>query len=67
MSINWTEMQEALADAKRTVRSADTIISQAAEMIIGRLKSGNVSGYTLEALKRELRSYNIHTNSWMEK
>lgn len=37
-----------------------------AELIVGRLRKGDVSCHTLRRLKEELRCYNIHTMSWRD-
>ncbi len=65
--MNWTEFQTAYDDAKRTMRLADSQTAGMAAMIAGRLRRADVSGSTLEKLKKELRDYNIHTRLWKQK
>lgn len=65
--MKFDEMQAAVRDAKQTINSADHIVAQMAEIVAGRLRKGNVPGRVLEALKRELRDYNIHTSSWVRR
>lgn len=62
----WDEMNEAVRNAKTTLRIADTFVGQMANMIAGRLRSGRVRSSTLETLKRELRDYDMRTGTWKE-
>lgn len=62
--MNFTEMTEAVRDAKSTINRADNFVCNMADMIVGRLRTANISGYVLKKLKRELRDYNIHTGTW---
>ena len=62
--MTFSEALQALREAKETMKNADCIANQAAELLEGRLC--HVSVYRLARLKRELRDFNIHTKSWRE-
>jgi predicted metal-dependent hydrolase len=64
--MNFGEAHEAIEDARRTMRHADSVVSQLAGLCAGRLRAAGVSGYVLKQLKRELADYNIHTSSWKD-
>lgn len=59
--MRFDEMVEAVAEAKRTLSAADNQLCAMVELITGRLRNSNASGYYLKKLKRELKSFNIHT------
>jgi len=67
MTNKFDEMAEAIDDARTLLRAADANVRKMADMVAGRLRVGNVSNSTLTALKKELRDYNIHTGTWVEK
>lgn len=56
------ELQQAVNDAQATLRRADILSDQMGKLIEGRLR--HVNSYTLKKLKRELKSFNIHTGVW---
>lgn len=56
------EMEQVVKDAEATLRKADNIANQMGRLIEGRLR--HVNSYTLKKLKRELKSFNIHTGVW---
>lgn len=58
------EMQKAINEARRTFRAADDCSAQIAEILAGRLKTGNVRHHVLCQLKKELDRYNMHTRTW---
>ncbi len=62
--MNFDEMHAAVKDAENTLRLADLHVSKMANLVAGRLRSGDVSGRVLAELKRELANYNIHTGKW---
>jgi len=63
--MNIHEMQQAVRDAKNTLSSADSQAEDMARILIGRLKKvGN--SHILSTLKKELRTWNIHTGQWMD-
>lgn len=62
--MNWTEAQQAIADAQRTIRCADNYVGQMASIIAGRLRNSDVSVSTLNALKRELADWDMHRKEW---
>lgn len=64
--MNWSECREAVRDAKLTIEAADRNINEMALIIKGRLRAGHVAGSTLDALKRELRDWDIHRSKWKE-
>ncbi len=66
MALTWTEANEAISDAKRTIRQADFHIRTLSDLVVGKLQSGNVSDYSLCKLKRELSRYNMHTGRWKD-
>jgi hypothetical protein len=57
-------MREAMAEARTTLRAADSAADQMADIIRGRLRK--VSGCTLVALKRELQQFNANTRQWKD-
>lgn len=61
------EMRKAVAEAETTLRCADQIVNVMARMISGRLKKGNVSDSTLTELKRELRDWDMHRMTWIDR
>ncbi len=64
MPLSWEEANEAVRDARITIRNMEDLTREMAAMIGGKLQSGNVSGFTLRRLKEELKRYNMHTNTW---
>lgn len=64
--MQWVEMNQAVHEARAVMDRADAFVGQMARMIIGKLKSGDVSDYTLKMLKTELRDYNMKTEQWKE-
>lgn len=61
--MNWSEAQEAFADAENTIKRADFIATDMANLLRGRLRKVKNS-CTLADLKRELRDFDLRTNSW---
>lgn len=61
--MNYSEMTEAVNDAKQTLHFADIMANKIARLLVGRLRKVE-SHYTLSCLKRELRDYNIQTGEW---
>jgi hypothetical protein len=55
-------MEEAVNDAKITLRRADSQTGAMARLVNDRLR--NVSGNTLAEMKRQLRDFNINTYEW---
>ncbi len=66
MANKFDEMRQAVREAEFTLDAADTVASQMASMLVGRMKKVN-SAYTLAQLKRELRAFNIHTGKWRKR
>lgn len=64
--MQFDEFHGAVTQARRTLSTADRFVGEMAGMIKGKLRSGNVSNFTLDVLKRELRDYNIHTGRWKD-
>ena len=60
MSTTWGEMNEAVKEAKTTIRTADLFIGQMADMMVGRLQRAGVD-------RRELRDFNMHTMNWKDR
>ena len=66
MSMTFTDACNAVHDAERTIQNSNRLVRGAADICRGRLRSADVSSYTLAQLKRELRDYNIHTGRWKD-
>lgn len=58
-------MRDSMREAEATMRAADMVSTQMARMLVGRLRKVQSHG-ALEALKRELRDYNMQTGQWKE-
>ncbi len=65
--MNYDEMCQAVAAGKRTISLGDIAVRSLAKLLVGRLKIAKVPGDVLAELKRELRDFNINTNSWKGK
>lgn len=61
----FSDMREAVNEAREVISSADAFAESMAEMIVGRLRHID-SSWVLERLKRELRDYNITTGTWKQ-
>lgn len=59
---HFDQMRAAMSEAKSTMRAADAVVDQMAEMLIGRLRQ--CSPYYLKKLKREISGFNAHTRQW---
>lgn len=64
--MKWSEMQEAVADAKSEIKRTDRFVKEMVEIIVGRLRKCDVSGYYLRKLKRELQSFDSRSCSWRD-
>lgn len=62
--MNWGDAIAAFKDAERTIAASDSIVSDMARMVAGRLRRGNVSAYYLKQLKRELQDFDMRTGEW---
>jgi len=62
--MNIFEMRSEVRNAKQTLDNADNVANEMAHILRGRLRK--VSPYVLKALKKELRSFNAHTQSWKD-
>lgn len=62
MSNKFDEMKQAVWDAENTLYHADRVASDIAKLLRGRLRKCMASD--LEALKRELKDFNIQTRRW---
>lgn len=59
----FDEMRSAVQEAEATMRAADSVALSMVRLLVGRLrKCGN--NYLLGHLKRELRDFNMTTNTW---
>lgn len=65
--MNYQDIRLARETAQREIDAADRAVSQAAQLIVGRLRSSGTNGWILEELKRELKDYNIKTYSWIDR
>ncbi len=66
MANKHDEMRLMIEEARATFRAADRCANDIANILRGRLRSGDVSGFALTALKKELRDWNIHTGKWSD-
>lgn len=75
MSNKFDLMRDAVSEAEVTLRAADRMAVDMAQMLLGRLRSVNNGSYhpnmsdwrrdrLLAALKRELKDFNSHTYKW---
>ena len=62
--MNYTEMCDAVADSKNTIRLGDLAAKKLATLLGGRLKIAQIEPNILTELKRELRDFNMNTQSW---
>jgi len=60
--MDFHEACEAIKDAENTLQRADFLAKRLAVLMVGRLRK--VSPWILCELKRELRSFNMHTLKW---
>lgn len=58
----FDEMRAAVAEARVTLRAADSTADNMAGLLQGRLR--HVSGCRLAQLKKELSQFNAHTKEW---
>jgi len=56
------DIRKEINKAKSTLRNADTVANEIADILPGRLR--HVSNYNLKKLKMELKDYNAHTGKW---
>ena len=61
----FDQMRDAIAQAKQMESAVAANANEMAELIAGNLR--RVRPHTLKRLKRELRSFNIHTEKWRDK
>lgn len=64
MSISYSVIQAARDDAQHQIYLADRAVRDAARLIKGRLKAGDVPAWVLADLKKELKDFNAHTGKW---
>ncbi len=62
--MEWSEMHKALKEAKDTLELSDLFIQQMADLVVGRMESGHIGGWTLCEMKRKLQKFNMHTYKW---
>lgn len=63
--MSLTDMEQAISAADAELQRADAVASSLARLLRGRLRKVG-SAWLLADLKRELKSFNIHTKSWVE-
>jgi hypothetical protein len=63
--MNTDEMKRAISEAEITLRCADNVSTDMAQLLVGRLRRVKWCK-TLKALKRELMDYNAVTGCWRE-
>ena len=66
MALTWDEANAMIEDAESTIREVEYKIQRMARLVGGKLEANCVSPYTLCKLKKELRRYNMHTNTWKD-
>ena len=64
MSNVFDDTRAAVREANATLRAADTVANDMAELLRGRL--GHVRPHILKQLKKELKDFNMHTQRWMD-
>ncbi len=64
--MQWSEMNHAVNEARAIIDRADLFVAQMARLIAGKLKSGDVSAWTLTELKKELRDFDMRSGDWKE-
>lgn len=57
------EIQRALSKARSELKAVEDNASIMADLIAGNLRS--IPAYKLKRLKKELRDFNMHTQTWM--
>ncbi len=62
--MTYSEMIEAVREARETVRNGDSAVCAILEIARGRLRMCRVGGDILSALKRELRDWDMHKGEW---
>lgn len=60
----WDDFRKCFADAERTMKQADDVAENRANMLRGRLRK--VSPYVLKQLKHELSQFNARNLAWKE-
>lgn len=60
----FDEFRNAVAEAERTFKAADSVAENMARILLGRLR--NVSPYLLKKMKREISQFNAGTSKWKE-
>lgn len=61
----FDDMRRAVSQAQDTLRAADSIANDMALLLRDRLRNVD-NTYTLAALKRELRNFNLTTRIWKD-
>jgi hypothetical protein len=62
--MTFDELSKAVNGAKIELERADSVASQMARMLEGRLRK--VDSYTLKRLKREIAKFNMRTSRWTD-
>lgn len=60
----FDEMQEAVREARLTLRAADDVAAAMANLLVGRLHFAGPD--TLRKLKKELREFDMVTGEWKQ-
>lgn len=64
--MDFWEMRKAVKQAQDTICMCERYVREMADLCAGRLRLSRASHYTLRALKRELRDFNMTTGVWKE-
>ena len=60
----FDNMRSAVQEANTTLNAADSVATDMAEILRGRLRK--VRPYYLKQLKKELQGFNAHTQTWKD-
>ena len=64
MSNAWDMFRDALAEYRAVDFARKKFANDMAAALVDNLRAGAVSGYHLTRFKRELRGWNMHTETW---
>ena len=65
--MNWTESQQAIIEAKETLRRAEYMGRDISNLIKNQLRNYEISGDVLNAFKSELKDWNMNTMAWKDR
>lgn len=65
--MNWEEFNSAVRTAKQDINYGDDAARSLGKLMANRLRVAQLDRWTLDALKRELRDWDMVTHSWKDK